>query len=69
MPKMRVSLPGMFANISLALREGDRSMADYYAFSLEELKRHIEETVRGEHTLAEFADHYCLTRSVQERKP
>lgn len=57
---MKCDLAGMIRNISDALRKGDKSMAEYYIFSLEELQRHIVETVRGEHSIAEFADFYCV---------
>lgn len=55
---MKVSLPGLFQNVIRAIPRAER---DYYAFSLEEVQRHLEETIRGEHTLQEFAEHYCLT--------
>lgn len=34
--------------------------ADQWVFMLRELSRHARETARGEHTVAEFADFYCL---------
>ena len=52
MPNMKVSLPGCFKNIS-------RQMPSY-APVLEDLEKHIRETIRGEHTLQEFAEFYCL---------
>lgn len=62
MPNMRVNLDGMFKKIIGALPSQWR---DYYACGLEEFQKHLEETVRGEHTLAEFADFYCLTEPAQ----
>jgi len=64
MPSMKVSLHGMFARIKHALKHGDHSAADYYSFSLDELEKHLKETVKGEHTLEEFAEHYCLTEKA-----
>lgn len=51
---MKVSLTGMFSNIIRAMKRGEKDVAGYYEVCLDELRQHIEETVRGEHTLAEF---------------
>ena len=53
---MRVSLPGLFANIKAALPRDEGG----YRFALDEVLQHLRETVAGEHTLDEFAEHYCL---------
>lgn len=66
MPSMRVDLAGLFASIAADLRAGRRSMAALRAFELQELLGHLEATLRGEHTLAEFAEHYCLDRQTKE---
>lgn len=52
MPGMKVSLPGAFKNIARHLPS--------YAPVLEELEKHLRETIRGKHTLQEFAEFYCL---------
>jgi hypothetical protein len=54
---MKVDLKGMFANILSDVRP---AMRDYHGFCLDELLKHLQETIRGEHTLQEFAEHYCL---------
>lgn len=36
--------------------------ADQWEFMLRELSRHAKETAAGEHTTAEFAEFYCLTK-------
>lgn len=53
---MKLSLPGAFKNIA---RD-----APQYAVTLEEIERHLRETIAGEHTLQEFAEHYCLDKPV-----
>jgi len=62
MPSMRVSLPGLFANIVRCLPPDERGQ---YSFALDEVLTHLRETISGEHTLDEFAEHYCL----KERSP
>lgn len=57
MASMRVSLPGLFANIARGLPPDERPQ---YKFALDEVLRHLRETIAGEHTLDEFAEHYCL---------
>jgi hypothetical protein len=52
---MKVSLPGMFKQIA---RD-----CPHYACSLEELERHLRETISGEHTLSEFGEFYCLNEA------
>ena len=61
MARMRVSLKGLFANVTHDL---PRQTRDYYRFSLDEFYQHLTETVEGKHTLAELAEHYCLTEPV-----
>jgi hypothetical protein len=58
MPSLRMNLPNMFRNIIRSIPSSDR---DQYACCLEELEKHLRETIRGEHTLQEFAEFYCLT--------
>jgi hypothetical protein len=60
MPTLRVSLPGLFAGIKAALPRDEGG----YAFMLDEVLGHLRATVRGEHTLDEFAEHYCLKDEV-----
>jgi hypothetical protein len=57
MPTMRVSLPGLFANVKDELRHKRK---DELSFMLDEVLAHLRATVAGEHTLDEFAEHYCL---------
>lgn len=57
MPSMRVSLPGLFPNVKAAIRKDDRLQ---YSFALDEVLDHLRATIAGEHTLDEFAEHYCL---------
>lgn len=54
---MKLSLPGLFKNV---VRDLPREVRGQYECCFEELERHLRETIRGEHTLAEFAEHYCL---------
>lgn len=63
MPSLKMSLPGLFKNVIRAIPPKER---DYYACCLEEVQKHLEETIRGEHTLAEFAEHYCLDKPAVE---
>ena len=63
---MRVSLAGLFANVTASLQ---KDMREYYGFCLEEVRQHIEATVRGEHTLAEFAEHYCIKMPASPTLP
>ena len=58
---MRLSLPGAFKNIT---RDLPTDVRDHYACVLEEIERHLRETIRGEHTLQEFAEHYCLDDEI-----
>ena len=57
MPSLKMNLPGMFNNILRAIQKRER---DQYACCLEELERHLRETIRGERTLQEFAEFYYL---------
>ena len=59
MPSMRVSLPGLFANVVNGLPRRERAQ---YKFALDEVLQHLRETIAGKHTLDEFAEHYCLKR-------
>jgi hypothetical protein len=54
---MRTNLKGLFRNIKSELRP---EMRDFYGFALDEVYQHLIETVEGQHTLTQFADHYCL---------
>lgn len=54
---MKVSLAGLIENATRAINARERG---YYGVCLSELQRHIEELCRGEHTLAEFAEFYCI---------
>ena len=56
---MKVNITGMlrgaWKSIDPALDRGS------YAYMLEELIGHVEDVRAGRHTLAEFADFYCMT--------
>lgn len=52
MASMKISLPGVFKRLA---RD-----CPGYASMLEEIERHLRETIQGKHTLQEFAEHYCL---------
>jgi len=60
---MKVSLSGLLANVTSALPKREKK---YYAFCLEELHDHIVGLVSGEHTIEEFAEHYCITPRAKE---
>lgn len=49
---MRVDLPNVFRQLG--------RHQPTYAPVLEEIERHLREVIAGEHTLQEFAEHYCL---------
>jgi hypothetical protein len=58
---MKVSLAGLLQNAAAQIRKPDPDWAEFYAFSLEEAAQHARETAAGDHTVAEFAAHYCLS--------
>lgn len=64
MASMRVSLPGLFVNIIADLPYRERGQ---YKFVLDEVLQHLRETIAGEHTLDEFAEHYCLKDRAEAR--
>lgn len=57
---MKVSLSGMFGGIKADLRG---KYADMYRFTLDELEQHLRELVAGKHTVADFAEYYCLNEA------
>ena len=59
---MKVSLPGLFANVAKALPTASRN---YYGFCLDEVLAHLRAVSAGEHTFEEFAEHYCISTSTQ----
>jgi hypothetical protein len=59
---MRVSLPGLFANVVRELPVEERGQ---YRFVLDEVLQHLRETIAGKHTLDEFAEHYCLKEAAR----
>lgn len=66
MPSLKMHLPGMFQNIARAI---PRQYREQYACCLEELEKHLRETIRGEHTLREFAEFYCLDEELPAHPP
>lgn len=65
---MKTDLAGLFRNVTRELKSCRSDKADYYDFVLNEVLQHIEETVRGEHSIDEFADHYCINRAQPAEK-
>ena len=63
---MKCSMPGLFANIVRDLRRRDTNNVDSYVLALEEIIENLQQTVAGQHTLAEFATHYCIPSQTQE---
>jgi len=47
------------------MRDDPAGQADYEAFVLREIADHAEGVRKGEHSLEDFADHYCLTERTQ----
>jgi hypothetical protein len=76
---MRVSLAGVASNavdvigrLIEAVQQSNPDHADNIIgvlnpgdsiFMLKELAKHARETAKGEHTIQEFAEHYCITES------
>lgn len=56
---MRVNITGLLRSARSLIHEDEDRGA--YAYMLEELIGHIEAVRKGEHTLEEFADFYCMT--------
>ncbi len=58
---MLVSLEGLSQTVANMLKpRASRRNAAYYVFGLEELSKHARETRAGLHTVAEFAEFYCI---------
>lgn len=51
---------GMKVNLSHCFKQIARSQP-FHGAVLEEFEKHLRETIRGEHTLQELAETYCLT--------
>lgn len=51
---------GLRVNLSHCFKQIARSQPMHSAV-LQEFERHLRETIRGEHTLQELAEVYCLT--------
>ena len=62
---MKVNLEGLFANV---LSEVNKNQRGYYGVCLGEVLDHIKSVVAGEHTIAEFAEHYCLSAPTVTRE-
>ncbi len=61
---MKANLSSLIAGATTELRKSKCDLARHYAFGLEELRRHLEELARGEHTIAQFAECYCIPITV-----
>ena len=60
---MKVNITGMLRG---AVRSIDPERDEgAYAFAVEELIGHVEDVRAGRHTLAEFADFYCMAPASQ----
>jgi hypothetical protein len=57
---------GMKVNLSHCIKQVAQSMGAHGAV-LQEFERHLRETIRGEHTLQELAETYCLDEKPRER--
>jgi hypothetical protein len=62
---MKVSLKGLLSNARASCKSGDKQYGSMHAYCLEELERHIQELVDGKHTIEEFAEFYCVERSLK----
>lgn len=60
MAGMRVSLSGLFAEIG--------RQTPNCRLILQEVEQHIRQVVRGEETIQDFADHYCLKDDLPTNK-
>lgn len=69
---MKVSATGLLSQCAelLPKRATTANQADMYRFMLREMVKHIEQVQKGEATLQEFAEHYCIVPTPKaERKP
>jgi len=55
---MKCSLEGLALRAACCIETGDQKA--YYAHSLRELAKHIEDVREGRATCQEFLDHYCI---------
>lgn len=55
---MKVNLAGLFKNVASSIPRRDGR--DYAEFCLQEVYDNINDVIQGRHTMAEFAEHYCL---------
>ena len=60
MSSMKVSLSGLLSHAKSACKKADKTYGGMHAYCLEELEDHIKGLVAGKHTLAEFAEFYCV---------
>ena len=60
---MRVNLKGLFANVVADSAPRRRA---YNQHCLDEVYGHIQNVIDGKHTIDEFAEHYCITKSRSE---
>lgn len=58
MPSLKMNLAGLFNNVAMSIPRRDGR--EYAEASLQEVYKHINDVIQGRHTLAEFAEHYCL---------
>lgn len=69
---MKCDLEGLLVNVAAELKkhadaadiDDETDMSAYYNFAILEVARHVKETREGQHTLEEFADHYCFKERV-----
>lgn len=62
MTGMKVSAVGLLHRVSdlLPKRATVQNQADMHRFLLREMARHIEQVQKGDVSLQEFAEHYCI---------
>lgn len=56
-------MPGLKVNLPHVIRQVAR-LSPTHGAALEEFERHLRETIRGDHTLQELAEVYCLDERV-----
>ena len=61
---MKVNLLGMFKNIT---NDTPPSRRSYHQACLDDLYSHLQGVVEGQYTLKEFADLYCIKKSVKNQ--
>lgn len=63
---MKVSATGLLTSVRdlLPKRATYENQSAMYKHMLDEMVKHIEMVCKGDATLQEFAEHYCITKQV-----